>query len=133
MKTKILNSIFFFVVITLIYLCLIWFKFPTSKEEIIACVIFCSFGYAIWLLVTIVDLKTFIELQKKCEQRKKYKEGTEWQVCKHCKFFEEIPVLIYSPSKNTFADGVCHYKNKDVKPIVMDCKKDRCNYFQFKE
>jgi hypothetical protein len=78
-------------------------------------------------------LDHIIEIQNKQKERcKKYKEGTEWKVCKNCKSFRETHFPVIAPIKNMIADGICENKNQDVQPIVLDCKKDTCNYFQFK-
>ena len=67
------------------------------------------------------------------ERCKKYREGSEWKVCKHCKWFQETHFPIIAQIKDIIADGICHNKNQGAQPIILDCKKDTCNYFQFKD
>jgi hypothetical protein len=53
-------------------------------------------------------------------------------VCENCKFFREAHFPVIALIENMIADGICENKNEDVQPVVLDSKKDRCNYFMGK-
>jgi hypothetical protein len=91
------------------------------------------------LIQQIIDMQCAYNIQRimyehleKEKSKRKYMEGTEWRVCKNCKFFREAHFPIIAPIKNIIAYGICQNANHAAQPVVLDSKTDTCNYFIFK-
>jgi len=75
-------------------------------------------------------VQSFINDPKnKTEKRRNYMEGTECQVCKHCKFFHSARDN-YWPAHDGFCRNIV--RNNSNHCVVFNSDKDKCEHFEFK-